>query len=108
MRHRSRLTARVRSAPKSSSSVSPAPNAKPGPRISPASTATAVLAGEILGPGFAFGAGETDEDDFGAERTRAVNLDLWRIVGHDDDCFHAQGASGVGDALSVVAAGVAD
>ena len=49
-----------------------------------------------------------DENDLGAQRGCGFALDGRSVVGHDDDRFHAQRASGVGYALRVVAAGVGD
>ncbi len=68
----------------------------------------ALLAGESFGFRSAFRAGAADEDDFGAERAGALDLDLGGDTGHHDDRFCAEGAGGIGDALGVVAAGVGD
>jgi len=44
------------------------------------------------------------ENDLAAIASHAVNLDLWRVLGHDHDGAHPEHARGTRNGLSVVAA----
>ena len=68
----------------------------------------AMLGGKRFGPFAAFRAGRSDIDDLRAQRSRRVSFDLRCVRRHDDDCGNAKGAGRIGDALSVIAAGVGD
>ncbi len=67
-----------------------------------------MLGGEFLGFELAFRAAGAYQYDVGAKGGSCLALDGGRVIGHDDDGFHAEGAGGVGDALRVIAAGVGD
>ena len=68
----------------------------------------AVLANELLGNREPLARGQTHIHHLSAERQRGRALDGRRVRRHDNDGFSAHLAGGIGNALSVVAAGVGD
>ena len=67
-----------------------------------------VLSGEFFSFYFALFAAGTDQDDLRTELGGGFALDGGRVIGHDDDGLHSKRASGVGDTLGMIAAGVRD
>ncbi len=68
----------------------------------------AMLRGERLGAFPAFGARRPYGHNLRAQRRGGSALDLGRVRGHDDDGANAKRARGVGHALPVIAARIAD
>ena len=63
---------------------------------------------ELFGFAFAIGAGRADFDDLRAHGRGGALFHFGRVARHDDDRFGTDGASGVGDSLGMIAAGIGD